>query len=206
MRIHNRVESTRVNGPGIRACVWVQGCLLRCAGCWNPQTHDFSAGETLSVGQLAEWILSLKDIEGVTFSGGEPMHQAPAIYVLIDVLKMHRQDLSFGMFTGYSETELDKGAYKYLESGTDLPELRFDGATPTWWSMLKKRLDFVVAGRFVDTQKTTQLPMVSSLNQKLLLLSDRYRESDFKRQAVEVKIAVNGKSAKITGFPIGLKL
>jgi len=78
----------------------------------------------------------------------------------------------------------------------------------SYWHYIKERrlLDFVVAGRFVESLTTTALPMVSSANQKLLLLTDRYRESDFKQQGVEIKIAPGGKRATITGFPVGVNL
>jgi pyruvate-formate lyase-activating enzyme len=41
MLIHGFVAHSRVNGPGMRAVVYFQGCNLGCAGCWNPGTHAF---------------------------------------------------------------------------------------------------------------------------------------------------------------------
>ena len=29
-----------VDGPGLRAVIWTQGCNHNCKGCHNPQTHD----------------------------------------------------------------------------------------------------------------------------------------------------------------------
>src|ERR1039458_3611579 len=72
MIVHNRLTS-RVNGPGLRAVVWLQGCSLGCKGCWNPQTHTFAERDNETAEGLAIWILAQKDIEGVTFSGGEPL-------------------------------------------------------------------------------------------------------------------------------------
>ena len=28
-----------VDGPGLRAVIWTQGCSHNCKGCQNPQTH-----------------------------------------------------------------------------------------------------------------------------------------------------------------------
>ena len=44
MLIHSMLPLSTVNGPGERAEVWLQGCDLRCAGCWNPSSHMFDTG------------------------------------------------------------------------------------------------------------------------------------------------------------------
>ena len=31
-----------VDGPGLRAVIWTQGCSHNCKGCQNPQTHSFN--------------------------------------------------------------------------------------------------------------------------------------------------------------------
>jgi pyruvate-formate lyase-activating enzyme len=41
MLIHSMLPRSTVNGPGARAVVWLQGCDLRCPGCFNPATHAF---------------------------------------------------------------------------------------------------------------------------------------------------------------------
>ena len=33
-----------VDGPGLRAVLWTQGCAHHCKGCQNPQTWDFNGG------------------------------------------------------------------------------------------------------------------------------------------------------------------
>ena len=33
-----------VDGPGLRAVLWTQGCGHKCKGCQNPQTWDFNGG------------------------------------------------------------------------------------------------------------------------------------------------------------------
>src|SRR6266849_909348 len=42
MLIHGFIAHSRVNGPGVRAVVYFQGCNLGCASCWNPATHAFT--------------------------------------------------------------------------------------------------------------------------------------------------------------------
>src|SRR5881296_972068 len=45
MLIHGVVMGSRVNGPGLRAVVYFQGCKLGCRNCWNPTTHTFTGDE-----------------------------------------------------------------------------------------------------------------------------------------------------------------
>ena len=52
LRIHRFVPFTRAEGPGERACLWVQGCPIRCAGCAVPWTWDADAGEWMDAGTI----------------------------------------------------------------------------------------------------------------------------------------------------------
>jgi len=70
------LAKSEVNGPGTRAVVWVQGCPIHCERCFNVQFQSFSPATLVPVNELAEMILALHGIDGVTFSGGEPFAQA----------------------------------------------------------------------------------------------------------------------------------
>ena len=71
MKIRLASEITRdsiVDGPGLRAVVWAQGCSHNCPGCHNPATHDFKGGfETFTMDVIekrvaqAEQELGLRD-------------------------------------------------------------------------------------------------------------------------------------------------
>ncbi len=178
MLIHAIITHSRVNGPGVRSVVYLQGCDLACAGCWNPATHAFSGTER-SPDDVAAQILGVVGIDGVTFSGGEPMQQAPALLDLITVLKARRPILSIGMYSGYTERELDANAV---------------------WRDVRLHLDFAVLGRFVAAKPSSH-PLRTSANQALRLFSGRYREEDFQPQECEVQISRDGL-VQITGFPL----
>jgi anaerobic ribonucleoside-triphosphate reductase activating protein len=82
MLLHAFIPASRANGPGLRAVVFFQGCTLACRGCFNPETHSF-AGTEVTVDAVAEQVIRTREehgVEGVTFSGGEPMQQAPALW------------------------------------------------------------------------------------------------------------------------------
>lgn len=194
MLIHAKIDASRVNGPGRRSVLFVQGCCLGCRSCWNAETHRF-VGPNTPVADLADWILRLRretGIDGVTFSGGEPMHQADALCELTNRVHAEWPGLSFGMFSGYYERELDAGRYwtRTVTTAGDRARL---------WQQLRARLDFAVLGRYLAT-RTTDAPLRSSMNQSLRLFSARYTEVDFAAPEVEVTIDAGGL-VQLTGFP-----
>lgn len=195
MLIHGFVGASRVNGPGLRALVYFQGCSLHCRSCWNPKSHPFT-GDERSVEDVAKWVLRAHEesgLEGVTFSGGEPMQQADALLALVEFLHCQLPSLSFGLYSGYSEKELKSGQYRCR---SDPPP----GAKRNIWQRLTRHLDFGVLGRYVATRPSA-LPVRTSTNQTLVLFSDRYREQDFEPQEVEIHIGAQGL-VQVTGFPL----
>jgi hypothetical protein len=113
MQLHAFIPASRANGPGLRAVVFFHGCTLACRGCFNPETHSF-AGTEVTVDAVADKVLRAHKehgIEGVTFTGGEPMQQAPALLELMQTLRQQVPSLSFGLFSGYSDLELVLGRY-----------------------------------------------------------------------------------------------
>lgn len=104
LNIMGYVEESEVNGPGCRAVVWVQGCLRECEDCFNPASWSFEMNELICVDKLAEKILSNPNHTGVTFSGGEPFWQAPALAALAK--KVKAAGLNVMSFTGFTLEQL----------------------------------------------------------------------------------------------------
>ena len=195
MLLHATMTASRANGPGLRAVVWFQGCSLRCRNCFNILTHPFEGCHfPPSEVALAVYRATATDpIEGVTFSGGEPMQQAADLIELIEEFRNRDRRLSFGLFTGYTERELASGRYFCLSRET--AEERRD-----LWYRIRQRLDFAVMGRY-NQGRPASVPLCSSGNQQLQLLSDRYEMRDFAPLQMEITITGEGL-AQLTGFPI----
>jgi len=105
-RIHSIQTMGAVDGPGIRAVVFVQGCPLRCTYCHNPDTWDGNGGEEASPEAVADKILRLKNFYlkgGVTVSGGEPLLQGAFVNRLFDI--MHKNGLHTALDTSGIGTE-----------------------------------------------------------------------------------------------------
>ena len=175
--------------------VYFQGCSLKCPGCWNSSTHQFRGKDAsiASVVQRFEDARKSAALEGVTFSGGEPMQQAPALAELIYQIRKVAPAASFGMFTGYTKGELATGNY------LTRPSTPVAYRTELWRS-IAAYLDFAVMGRYEHTSPAIE-PLRTSGNQELVLLSSRYHEGNFEQQLVEITIEPIGNSV-VTGFPI----
>lgn len=195
MLLHSFLPASRANGPGRRCVVYFQGCSLHCPGCWNPATHSFRGVEESATEVVARVndARRLEPLDGVTFSGGEPMQQAEALLELIVEIRKVAPSTSLGMFTGYAEDELHTGRY-VTRSRTPIER------RPALWNAIRGHLDFAVMGRYDATQPSCE-PLRTSQNQRLELFSQRYNERDFGPQLVEITIAPTGHSV-VTGFPV----
>jgi pyruvate formate lyase activating enzyme len=111
-------EFTLHDGPGLRTTVFLKGCPLRCSWCHNPEAQCFepqsieSAGHRRVIGtryepaRLAALLNRqapvLREIGGVTFSGGEPLAQAGFLSEVLEKLEGLHVVLDT---SGYAEPE-----------------------------------------------------------------------------------------------------
>lgn len=153
LHIEKRTDHCTVLGPGIRSVLWVKGCPFRCPGCVSPELWPFEGGTTEIIEELSQELISLPNIEGVTFSGGEPMMQAKALCSLIDKIRSQK-DLSFVCFTGLTWEQI-------LAEGTSAQKA------------LLKRLDMLIDGPYLE-DKHTDLKWRGSDNQRIHMLTSRY--------------------------------
>ena len=154
VRVHRFLAGTRAEGPGDRAALWVQGCPIRCPGCFNSEAWDIDGGTLESVAELLTAIRAQQGIEGVTFVGGEPFSQAEA---LAELGRCCRDvGLSVVTFTGYEYTHLCQAS------------------RPDWKALLAVT-DLLLAGPFIRSQQDYSRPWVGSRNQEFVFLTDRYR-------------------------------
>ena len=141
-----------VDGPGLRFTVWTQGCLHKCEGCHNPQTHDMAGGFEADVDEVFAQIVSDPLLDGVTLSGGDPFYQAKPMAELAG--KIRRFDgfrLNVIAYTGFTYEELIKLADD--ENG---------------YLDLLKECDYLIDGRFVLAERSLELKFRGSRNQRFI--------------------------------------
>ena len=149
LRIAGVVKESIVDGPGIRFTVFTQGCNHQCPGCHNPQTHDFSGGNVISIDSLVEQIKKNPLLDGITLSGGEPFEQAEVCSELAH--RVHAMKLNVFTYSGYTFEELVAGI-------ADRPG----------WKELLQETDIMVDGRFESARRNILLRFRGSENQRLI--------------------------------------
>lgn len=169
IRVHKILKSTQVEGPGKRYCIIFQGCSKHCKGCWATQTWDFNGGIEYSTQEIMNDIISTKDIEGVTFLGGEPFEQYNALLELSKEIK--KLNLSTICFTGKTLEEIEH----------NFPEIL-------------NYLDILIDGEFKEEEKDYSRPWVGSKNQNYHFLTNRYSQNILKehKNKIEINIEKNG--------------
>lgn len=143
------------DGPGKRVVLWVQGCPRRCQDCGNPQMQRTDVirltPKVENVFEAIKLAKQLYNIEGVTFSGGEPFLQSLALSNLASLCK--GVDLSIVVFTGYLKEEL--GSVENSE-------------------LLLDKIDLLIDGPYQKENPETERNWVGSTNQKFYYLTNRY--------------------------------
>ncbi|MCZ0903286.1 4Fe-4S single cluster domain-containing protein, partial [Microcoleus sp. HI-ES] len=181
LNIMGYVDESEVNWPGCRAVIWVQGCLRECPGCFNPASWSFEIDRLISVDALAQQILSNPRNQGVTFSGGEPFWQAPALADLARQVKA--AGLNVMSFTGFT-----------------LEQLRSQQG-PAGVEELLEQLDILIDGAYVQSLAVhSPDSLVSSSNQRVHLFNPAFQDRlTWASDQMEIHILKDG-SRIFTGY------
>ena len=181
LNIMGYVDGSEVNGPGSRAVVWLQGCIRECPGCFNSSSWSFDINQLISVEQLAQKIISNPQNQGVTFSGGEPFWQAPALTELAK--KVKAAGLNLMSFTGFT---LEKLQAPYA---------------PAKSQELLAQLDILIDGPFVESLAINAPDsLVSSRNQRVHIFNPALQnQMTWASDQTEIHVLQDG-SRIITGF------
>ena len=120
MRYHNITKDDMLNGDGLRVVLWVAGCEHCCEGCQNPMTWDPNGGLLFDESAKQEIFEQLDQpyINGITFSGGDPLHCAnrDGVKQLMREIKEKYPDKTIWLYTGDSwENIKNYSMMKYID-------------------------------------------------------------------------------------------
>jgi pyruvate formate lyase activating enzyme len=88
--VHSVEPGSRIDGPGLRYVLFLQGCPLRCQYCHSPDAQGKPCGESQTAGEAFAHVLKHKSSlrkGGITLSGGEPLLQADFVAALLTLAK-----------------------------------------------------------------------------------------------------------------------
>lgn len=147
MNYHNITKEDMLNGDGIRVVLWVSGCSHKCKNCQNPITWDKDGGlpfDKKAEDELFE-ALSKPFIDGITFSGGDPLmvENRSEVMRLVKKCRSEFPNKTIWLYTGYSFDEI-----KDIE-GIEL-------------------IDVIADGEFIEELKDNNIKWVGSSNQKVI--------------------------------------
>ena len=104
-------------GPGNRAVIWTKGCSKGCKNCSNPELwHIGKAAKRRSVKELFQIILNISRenrIDGITFTGGDPIEQFDELIEFIKLLKEITNDIL--VYTGDYFKDLSKNKQEKIK-------------------------------------------------------------------------------------------
>lgn len=172
-------------GPGRRAGIWTQGCMIHCPGCVSRDTWEFDRRRAVPVEAVTGWLASLGGrIDGVTISGGEPFQQPEALGALLRGIRDRcAPDVDVLVYSGYALSRLRRSA-----------EARG----------LIALCDAIITGPYIDRLNGNE-PWRGSANQRVITVSDlgreRYRDAERGEKAPRMQVSVENDRIYYIGIP-----
>ena len=149
MNIHNITTYDMNNGDGLRTVLWVSGCTHHCKECQNPCTWDINDGVPFDEKAKQELFDDLSEdfIQGITFSGGDPLHpqNRDEVGMIIKEIRTKYPDKDIWLYTGFVFEEVLNMNLSYL-----------------------KDIDVIVDGPFQVEKKDLTLKWRGSSNQNVI--------------------------------------
>lgn len=168
------------DGDGVRTTIYVSGCSHNCYNCHNPQTHDINYGVPFTEKLQNEIIENIKKrpfISGITWSGGDPLHEN----CIDDVLKFTNKirlllpEKTIWLYSGFTwgelfihDEQIEKCTHYLRKDVMEIYKKRQE---------IIKNIDIFVDGRYIDSQRNISLKWRGSLNQRVVNVQKSLKEN-----------------------------
>lgn len=151
------------NGIGLRVVLWLSGCSHHCYNCQNPQTWNPDSGIPFDESAKEEIFneLSKDYISGITFSGGDPLHEnnLDEVLKLVKQIRISFPEKTIWLYTGYSYSKIFRGQLSCLSQ---------EGLNNFKRREIIKQCDVLVDGEYIDEQRDITLKWRGSKNQRCI--------------------------------------
>lgn len=146
LQVLDIVMDTVVDGPGLRASIYLAGCYHKCPGCHNPQSWDMNGGKEMEVDEIVE-ILKQSGHTKFTITGGDPFYQPIGLLELVVRIRKEIPGSNIWCYTGF-----------LFEDLLDREEM----------VLILKNIDVLVDGPFIRELRDETLMYRGSSNQRVL--------------------------------------
>ena len=86
IRYSHITPESKVDGPGTRTVVFLQGCTVGCKACQNQHLWPADKGREVTTEILADHVMKFGN-RNITISGGEPTDQMEELALLVETLR-----------------------------------------------------------------------------------------------------------------------
>lgn len=167
-------ECDVLNGTGFRVVLFVSGCSHRCYNCQNLKTWDKNFGHPFTE-KTKQYIFNCLDkdyIDGITITGGDPLHEnnLDEVLKLVQEIRISFPEKTIWLYTGFEWNEIMNYKIK-----ADLCEdnTSFEKHIKEDLSIIKRKniisnIDVLVDGEYIDEQKDLSLKFRGSKNQSVI--------------------------------------
>ena len=171
------------NGDGLRVVLWLSGCSHHCYNCQNPQTWNPDSGIPFDESAKQEIFneLSKDYISGITFSGGDPLHEQnlDEVLKLIKQIRISFPEKTIWLYTGYTWNSIMN--YELTSDFTD-EDVLFDYHMKKDFEMIKRKniiklVNVLVDGKYIDEQKDLTLKWKGSKNQHVINVKESIKNN-----------------------------
>lgn len=155
---------------GVCVSFWTQGCPHRCPGCHNPETWDFNGGLDLPedyLERISEGITANGLQRNLSILGGEPLcdENKDLTNSIINFVTNKFKNIKVTIWTGYTLEDLIGRKDSTLEN-------------------ILSKVYLLVDGPFIEEQRSLNIPLRGSKNQRLLYQEDIQR---IKSQSIQTQ-------------------
>ena len=144
------------NGEGLRVTLWLSGCSHNCKGCHNPQTHNPINGILFDEKAEDEIFQELNKpyIAGLTFSGGDPLHEnnLQDVLNLVNKIRLSLPKKNIWLYTGYTWEQI----------------MNTNRIHNTLRQAIISKVDILIDGRYQDDKRDITLKWRGSSNQRVI--------------------------------------
>ena len=159
IRLAGIIPESYTDGTGVRCTLFMQGCAHRCEECHNPETWDFNGGALYNIDKLVNLILEDPLLDGITFSGGDPMYSPRQVIQVVDKVKERNPNLNFWLYTGFT--------YEQCLNNPDMKEVL-------------SKIDVLVDGPYMKSCRSLSLKFRGSSNQRIIDTKKSLETGDIK--------------------------